>query len=444
MSRWLVGVGVVCVSVVARADDVFYVATEGSNAVHQVQVSQGGGSQLLPDLSHPSLDRPFALATRARGDLFINSRGPCTACLGGGLTDLFSFACGTLSGTGRATAAGPRNPHGVCVVGDTAYMVDSYNGRVVRYTLSDSDPPLLSGAYALPTSPWGGRGIVAAPALGELLIADCCNAPGVHRYQLHADGSLTYRSSIFGNGMNQPHSMAISPWGELFVGSLRAGGVVSRFVFDSNGNAVPNGIISGNGMNTPGAPIFSSWGELVVFNFSSPVASRFLFDGSHNAIPNGTISIPSPAITVARKGEVPAMIAMAAQNDGCIGGAVSLTLVGASDLLTYQWMHDGVPVSPDDNPTAAAPTFTIPFLRSSDVGSYTCLVNTGCGQTQSTPVPVRICAGDYNCDGGVDGTDVQSFFADWERGLESADINADGGIDGADVSAFFEHWEAGC
>ena len=51
---------------------------------------------------------------------------------------------------------------------------------------------------------------------------------------------------------------------------------------------------------------------------------------------------------------------------------------------------------------------------------------------------------DFNGDGGVDGADVEAFFAAWENGLPESDVNADGGIDGADVEAFFTAWENGC
>jgi hypothetical protein len=55
------------------------------------------------------------------------------------------------------------------------------------------------------------------------------------------------------------------------------------------------------------------------------------------------------------------------------------------------------------------------------------------------------CRADYNEDGGIDGTDVQAFFADWEAGLVASDVNCDGGIDGSDVERFFAIWEnAGC
>ena len=53
------------------------------------------------------------------------------------------------------------------------------------------------------------------------------------------------------------------------------------------------------------------------------------------------------------------------------------------------------------------------------------------------------CPADYNSDGGVDGSDVEAFFADWEAGEVRADVNLDGGIDGADVETFFAAWQNG-
>jgi hypothetical protein len=53
------------------------------------------------------------------------------------------------------------------------------------------------------------------------------------------------------------------------------------------------------------------------------------------------------------------------------------------------------------------------------------------------------CPADYNQDGGIDGSDIEAFFVDWEAGLSGADTNQDGGIDGADIGAFFTLWSAG-
>jgi hypothetical protein len=54
-----------------------------------------------------------------------------------------------------------------------------------------------------------------------------------------------------------------------------------------------------------------------------------------------------------------------------------------------------------------------------------------------------LCPADFNQDGGVDGADVDAFFAAWENGETQADVNQDGGIDGGDVDTFFAAWENG-
>jgi CubicO group peptidase (beta-lactamase class C family) len=56
----------------------------------------------------------------------------------------------------------------------------------------------------------------------------------------------------------------------------------------------------------------------------------------------------------------------------------------------------------------------------------------------------RTCVGDFNLDGGTDGSDVEEFFAAWSDGLSVADVNRDGGVDGEDVEVFFAAWSAGC
>jgi serine protease AprX len=53
------------------------------------------------------------------------------------------------------------------------------------------------------------------------------------------------------------------------------------------------------------------------------------------------------------------------------------------------------------------------------------------------------CPADFNKDGGVDGSDIESFFSAWQLATANSDVNADGGIDGGDVETFFIAWTAG-
>lgn len=50
---------------------------------------------------------------------------------------------------------------------------------------------------------------------------------------------------------------------------------------------------------------------------------------------------------------------------------------------------------------------------------------------------------DVNNDGGVDGSDVETFFIAWAIGEPVGDFNEDGGTDGADIEEFFIVWQGG-
>jgi Immunoglobulin domain len=73
-----------------------------------------------------------------------------------------------------------------------------------------------------------------------------------------------------------------------------------------------------------------------------------------------------------------------------------------------------------------------------------CVLTDSCGTVATDPVSFTMCVADFNCDGGVDGADVESFITTWETGDSLADVNADGGVDGGDVEYFFSRWQGGC
>lgn len=53
------------------------------------------------------------------------------------------------------------------------------------------------------------------------------------------------------------------------------------------------------------------------------------------------------------------------------------------------------------------------------------------------------CPADYDQDGGVTGSDVGAFIADFESGAGCSDVDQDGGVTGSDLAAFFIAYEAG-
>jgi hypothetical protein len=152
------------------------------------------------------------------------------------------------------------------------------------------------------------------------------------------------------------------------------------------------------------------------------------------------------------------IITQPASTTTCPNGTVSFTVAaGGMAPFSYQWRLGAVNLF--DGPNGGGGTATISGantdtltvsaaagidLTAADVGPYDCVVTTACDSASSSGAMITICIGDFNCDGGVDGADVDAFFTAWEAGDTSADVNIDGGVDGADVNTFFERWEAGC
>jgi hypothetical protein len=129
----------------------------------------------------------------------------------------------------------------------------------------------------------------------------------------------------------------------------------------------------------------------------------------------------------------------------CLSDTADFSVSATGDgPLQFRWRKDHHTIDADLNPTAEEDTLELSDLTVADIGTYDCVVTNHCGSVISDPVTLSICIGDFNCDGGVDGSDIGSFFTSWESGEAAADVNGDGGVDGADVSTFFEHWEGGC
>ncbi len=123
--------------------------------------------------------------------------------------------------------------------------------------------------------------------------------------------------------------------------------------------------------------------------------------------------------------------------------------VVAGGATAWAWRFNGQPLSDGRGISGASrPMLTIDPATGEHAGRYDCVVTTSCGTVTSvtaelTVTPPPPCFADFNQDGGVDGEDVNTFFAAWEAGDGAADTNLDGGIDGSDVDVFFRMWEAG-
>ncbi|MBX3382717.1 MAG: hypothetical protein KF864_04310 [Phycisphaeraceae bacterium] len=117
----------------------------------------------------------------------------------------------------------------------------------------------------------------------------------------------------------------------------------------------------------------------------------------------------------------------------------AITLDGTLDV---SYIGSYAPTRGDVYTVIQAPSITGEFINVN-----TPPLSNGVGlKVRYNPTTVQleaICYADINEDGGIDGADVEAFFAFWESGDPIADLNNDGGIDGADVEFFFAVWEEG-
>ena len=118
--------------------------------------------------------------------------------------------------------------------------------------------------------------------------------------------------------------------------------------------------------------------------------------------------------------------------------------------MTHEWTRDGTVLL--DGATvwgsvvsgAESAELIVAGVSGSDSGVYRCRVRDVCGVGESDPIDFRVCPADANCDGGVDGGDVEAFILGWMTGEASGDFNRDGGVDGSDLESFFVEWSEGC
>jgi hypothetical protein len=128
--------------------------------------------------------------------------------------------------------------------------------------------------------------------------------------------------------------------------------------------------------------------------------------------------------------------------EACAGDDVVLTVeANGTGPITYQWFRDGAPI-----PGATLPSLTLPAATPADEGAYACMASNACGDVMSDAAMVAVsecppgCDPDVNCDGSVDGFDVevmeQAVAGDLSNFCRTdPDFNHDGSVDGFDVES---------
>jgi probable HAF family extracellular repeat protein len=189
---------------------------------------------------------------------------------------------------------------------------------------------------------------------------------------------------------------------------------------------------SGDGAVVVGfSPAISTSGGFVTHGFRWTQAQGLVDIGQLASNPQGSIYI----LDCSRDGEtlVGYMI------DGGVSSWQAVVWSAAAGVQTLRSMLNarGVVV-----PANLGLRETYCSADASVIGGWAYNITTGkyVGYVASFPPP---CSADFNQDGGVDGADVEAFFAQWEAGNPTGDTNRDGGVDGGDIEFFFTQWEAG-
>jgi hypothetical protein len=201
---------------------------------------------------------------------------------------------------------------------------------------------------------------------------------------------------------------------------------------DSNNFQLDGGTLAGSGESTN-----NGWIDSNLTNTGGVISP-----GATDASGIGLLTIEG-ALTQSGNGEIRIEIAgpTAAQHDKVVAtGAVSLggnlrvVLLPGYDMM----IGDTFDVVVGASRTGEFESITVenlPFLLQFNVELLADRVRL---------VAAERCLGDYDLDGGITGSDIAAFFADFEQGAFNADLDQDGGITGGDIAEFFTRFENGC
>ena len=167
--------------------------------------------------------------------------------------------------------------------------------------------------------------------------------------------------------------------------------------------------------------------------------------------PRGQSVLTGPAS--GEGGVIPPTVGHIEDQDTRIGDTVTFYAYAISDPpgVSWQWFSEGELLDDSDHYSGATTgLLTIHDITPADARTYYAVATNACGPVATNAARLNVgefprCPefiGDYNSDGGVDGSDIESFFIDWEQGAYCADVNRDGGVDGQDVETFITCWES--
>jgi hypothetical protein len=276
-----------------HAVKLFAVSAQGENSTNQLfryDVAPTGPPSLDMTMVDSSFDRPASIAFSKEGEMFVTNRGPVSGS-GGSVSRFLNAGVSPLF-NGSILSSSFNLPHGAAFKNGELFVAQRFGAGALRFLFDATGNGSPNGSITNGLNSGYPRGVTVNPTTGELFVTECCGINEINRYVFDSSGNAIPNGVITGGGLSNPHDLAFSPWGELFVANSDSGNVL-RFVFDSSGNATPNGQLSGNGQCAPIGLAFSPWGELFVSSHFCPTISRWVFNGSFQATANGSFSTPA-------------------------------------------------------------------------------------------------------------------------------------------------------
>lgn len=166
----------------------------------------------------------------------------------------------------------------------------------------------------------------------------------------------------------------------------------------------------------------SRWAYRFQPGFPGAINHQLAFDSVRQRLVVLAPSFSDSGVWELSSPQPPSITVQPQSSPAALGESFSVSVAANSpQSLTYRWRLNGARLVDGGVITGSqTTTLSIRSLSLSLAGIYDCEVSNSCGTIVSSPaIPMLLpveCPGDFNGDGGIDGTDVQDFFAHWEGG----------------------------
>jgi hypothetical protein len=265
-----------------------FIPNDATHSVYRYTITPEGEPMLTGTIP---VNLASGVAVSPSGELFV---GEYSAA---GTISRFLSPLGSPVANGAITGVGIHFPEAFTFVDDelwvpntAAYSCSTDPEELVRLGFAADGAASVAGTVQAGLVS-ANRGILWLAASRELYVTQCLGVDTIQHYRVALDHTVTALPPITGHGLNNPHGMVMTAWGELLVVNVSDPGVL-RLQLDDQAIATPNGSITGNGMNWPVGIAVAPWGEIFVASQGNGVISRFTFDSEHAVTPSGIFQTP--------------------------------------------------------------------------------------------------------------------------------------------------------